>query len=105
MSLNTNRWNRLRYTFWAPFYDLVGWGFDGRRRESLRLLDPRPGERVLVVHNLGTAEAEAGPYTLLGAAAEPLFASAEIAAPVSGPEGWKVRLPAGASGVWVLTPR
>jgi phosphatidylethanolamine/phosphatidyl-N-methylethanolamine N-methyltransferase len=49
LRLNTNRWNRLRYTFWAPFYDLVGWGFDGRRRESLRLLDPRPGERILVV--------------------------------------------------------
>ena len=49
MRLNTNRWNRIRYTLWAPFYDLAGRAFDGRRRESLRLLELRPGERVLVV--------------------------------------------------------
>jgi ubiquinone/menaquinone biosynthesis C-methylase UbiE len=30
-------------------YDIVGRRFDGRRRESLRLLDVRPGERVLIV--------------------------------------------------------
>jgi ubiquinone/menaquinone biosynthesis C-methylase UbiE len=49
MAFNTNRWNRLRYTAWAPIYDWVGRTFDSRRRESLRLLDPRPGERVLLV--------------------------------------------------------
>jgi ubiquinone/menaquinone biosynthesis C-methylase UbiE len=49
MDLNTNRWNRLRYTLWAPVYDLVGRAFDARRRESLRLLDTKPGERVLLV--------------------------------------------------------
>lgn len=49
MGLNTNRWNRVRYTVWAPVYDLVGQIFDRRRRESLRLLDTRPGERVLLV--------------------------------------------------------
>jgi ubiquinone/menaquinone biosynthesis C-methylase UbiE len=47
--IDGNRWNRLRYSFWAPVYDLAGRAFDGRRRESLRLLDPRPGERVLIV--------------------------------------------------------
>lgn len=73
-----------------------------RSTPVLAFVREHQGERVLVVHNLGTAEAEAGPYTLPGVAAEPLFTSAEIAAPVSGPEGWKVRLPAGASGVWVL---
>ena len=49
MTINTNRWNRLRYTLWAPVYDLVGRRFDRQRRDSLRLLDPRPGERVLIV--------------------------------------------------------
>ena len=49
MHLNTNRWNRFRYTVWAPVYDLVGRRLDGKRRESLRVLDPRPGERVLLV--------------------------------------------------------
>lgn len=48
-SVETNRWNRLRYTLWAPGYDLVGRLFDGQRRASLRLLDVQPGERVLLV--------------------------------------------------------
>ena len=49
MRVDSNRWNRLRYTFWAPVYDTLVGAFDGKRRHSLRLLDPRPGERVLVV--------------------------------------------------------
>jgi ubiquinone/menaquinone biosynthesis C-methylase UbiE len=47
--LNTNRWNRLRYSFWAPLYDTLVGSFDGIRQDSLRLLDPRPGERILIV--------------------------------------------------------
>jgi len=47
--LNSNRWNRLRYTFWAPVYDTLVGAFDERRRHSLRLLDLSPGERVLIV--------------------------------------------------------
>ena len=49
MRINTNRWNRLRYTLWAPLYDLVGRRFDGQRRRSLKLLDPQPRDRVLLV--------------------------------------------------------
>lgn len=49
MLINTNPWNRLRYTVWAPFYDLVGGLFDARRRESIRRVELRPGERVLLV--------------------------------------------------------
>ena len=49
MSLNSNRWNRLRYTFWAPVYDRLVGSFGRARADSLRLLDPRPGERVLIV--------------------------------------------------------
>lgn len=47
--INTNRWNKLRYSLWAPVYDLAGRGFDRKRRESLQLLAVRPGERVLIV--------------------------------------------------------
>lgn len=47
--LNTNAWNRLRYSLYAPVYDLVGRRFDACRRHSLGLLAPRPGERVLLV--------------------------------------------------------
>jgi ubiquinone/menaquinone biosynthesis C-methylase UbiE len=47
--LNTNRWNRLRYSFWAPVYDPMIRVFGRQRRHSLRLLDPQPGERILIV--------------------------------------------------------
>jgi ubiquinone/menaquinone biosynthesis C-methylase UbiE len=46
--VNTNAWNRVRYTLLAPVYDRVA-GFRAQRRRSLELLAPRPGERVLVV--------------------------------------------------------
>jgi ubiquinone/menaquinone biosynthesis C-methylase UbiE len=49
MDLNTNTWNRARYTLWAPLYDIVGKRFDGRRRASLKLLDLKAGERLLIV--------------------------------------------------------
>jgi ubiquinone/menaquinone biosynthesis C-methylase UbiE len=47
--VETNEWNRARYTLWAPLYDVVGRRFDARRRESIGMLDLRPGERVLIV--------------------------------------------------------
>lgn len=49
MRLDTNAWNRLRYTVWAPVYDLAGRAFDPLRRESLRRLRAVPGTRVLIV--------------------------------------------------------
>jgi alpha-amylase len=58
------------------------------------------GERVLVVHNLGAAEAEAGPYAVEGNSFEAIFTTGEIAAPVRSEGGLKVKLPAGASAVW-----
>jgi phosphatidylethanolamine/phosphatidyl-N-methylethanolamine N-methyltransferase len=49
MRVNTNRWNRLRYTLYAPFYDLVARRLGRGRRRALELLDVRDGERVLIV--------------------------------------------------------
>lgn len=49
MRVNTNRWNRLRYTLYAPFYDLVGRRLGRGRRRALELLEVREGERVLIV--------------------------------------------------------
>jgi phosphatidylethanolamine/phosphatidyl-N-methylethanolamine N-methyltransferase len=46
--IDTNRWNRFRYTLWAPLYDYVV-RFGRQRKRSIELLDLRPGERVLVV--------------------------------------------------------
>jgi ubiquinone/menaquinone biosynthesis C-methylase UbiE len=47
--INTNTWNRIRYTAWAPLYDLVGRRFDRQRRESIQMLHLLPGERTLIV--------------------------------------------------------
>jgi ubiquinone/menaquinone biosynthesis C-methylase UbiE len=44
-------WNRLRYTFWAPFYDAIAAaaGFDAARRRSIERLRLQGGDRVLIV--------------------------------------------------------
>lgn len=48
MRVNTNRWNRLRYTLYAPFYDLVVRRIGAGRRRAVELLAVRDGERVLI---------------------------------------------------------
>jgi SAM-dependent methyltransferase len=48
MKINTNRWNRIRYTLFAPLYDRVA-SFAAQRRRSLELLALERGERVLLV--------------------------------------------------------
>lgn len=47
MTINTNRWNRLRYTLYAPLYDRIV-RLSRPRRRSIELLALRPGERVLI---------------------------------------------------------
>jgi ubiquinone/menaquinone biosynthesis C-methylase UbiE len=49
MTINTNRWNRARYTFYAPFYDLLARRLGKGRRRAIELLTVQPGERVLIV--------------------------------------------------------
>jgi phosphatidylethanolamine/phosphatidyl-N-methylethanolamine N-methyltransferase len=47
MRINTNAWNRIRYTFAAPVYDVVA-RFGWQRERSVGLLRLRAGERVLI---------------------------------------------------------
>jgi len=56
-----------------------------------------PGEKVLVLHNLGADAVTAGPYEVDDP--EPIFSSGEIVM-MQGEDGWRVNLPIGASGVW-----
>ena len=49
MSFDSNRWNRLRYSLWAPLYDRLVGSFGRARADSLRLLDLGPRDRVLIV--------------------------------------------------------
>lgn len=46
-----SRWNQVRYTVWAPVYDLMigALGFDQARRRSIERLQLRAGDRVLIV--------------------------------------------------------
>jgi ubiquinone/menaquinone biosynthesis C-methylase UbiE len=48
MAINTNRWNRVRYTLYAPFYDLIVGRVGRGRRRAIALLNVQPGERVLI---------------------------------------------------------
>lgn len=48
MPINTNTWNRLRYSVFAPFYDAVI-HLDRHRKRAIDLLDLRPGEDVLIL--------------------------------------------------------
>lgn len=49
MSINTNRWNRVRYSLIAPFYDMAGGTLAPWRRRSIEMLGLEPGESVLLV--------------------------------------------------------
>ena len=48
MNVNTNSWNRIRYSGLAPIYDLIARPTQRMRRRSLALLNLQPGERVLI---------------------------------------------------------
>lgn len=45
----TNRGLRRAYTLWAPAYDVIVAPLRRSRRRAVRLLDPKPGERLLLV--------------------------------------------------------
>jgi phosphatidylethanolamine/phosphatidyl-N-methylethanolamine N-methyltransferase len=47
--MNTNSWNRIRYSLYAPFYDWIGNQFNDDRRRSIDLLDLQQGEHVLLL--------------------------------------------------------
>jgi hypothetical protein len=55
-------WNRLRYTVWAPVYDVIvrAAGFDTFRRLSIDRLRLAPRDRVLIV-GAGTGLDGSGP--------------------------------------------
>ena len=53
--MNTNLWNRWRYTLYAPLYDWIVRPFNSSRQRSIELLALKPGERVLLL-GAGTGE-------------------------------------------------
>ena len=49
MKINTNRWNRIRYTLYTPGYDLAARVFDLSRKRSIDSLQVASGDKVLIV--------------------------------------------------------
>lgn len=49
MKINTNRWNRIRYTLYTPGYDILGKIFSSSRKKAIEKLDLKKGEHVLIV--------------------------------------------------------
>jgi len=49
MKINTNRWNKIRYTLYTPGYDLVARVVEKSRKRSIESLQIQPGDKVLII--------------------------------------------------------
>ncbi len=49
MRINTNFWNKIRYTLYAPGYDLVADYFKESRKKSIESLQVKAGDKVLII--------------------------------------------------------
>jgi len=49
MRINTNRWNKIRYTLYTPGYDLIARHFKDSRKKSIDSLDIKSGDKVLII--------------------------------------------------------
>lgn len=49
MRVNTNKWNKIRYTFFTPVYNLIGNVFNKYRKLSIDQLELKPRDKVLIV--------------------------------------------------------
>jgi len=49
MKINTNRWNKIRYTLYTPGYDKLANYFRESRKKSIDSLNIQPGDKILIV--------------------------------------------------------
>jgi len=49
LKINTNTWNRIRYTLYTPGYDLIARIFKDSREKSIDSLEIQPGDKVLII--------------------------------------------------------
>lgn len=49
MKINTNTWNRIRYTIYRPIYSVITSVFKPFRKQSIEGLDLQKGEKVLLL--------------------------------------------------------
>lgn len=49
MRINTNLWNKIRYTFYTPVYDWIASVFKSYRKQSIDALNIEPDDKVLIL--------------------------------------------------------
>lgn len=49
MRINTNRWNKIRYTLYTPGYDLVARVVEKSRKRSIESLQIQPDDKILII--------------------------------------------------------
>jgi phosphatidylethanolamine/phosphatidyl-N-methylethanolamine N-methyltransferase len=49
MAINTTSWNRIRYSVYAPFYNIITLLFRRSRKQAIEMLNLQSNERVLIV--------------------------------------------------------
>ena len=49
MRINTNTWNKIRYTLYTPGYDLIARHFKDSRKKSINSLGVKSGDKVLII--------------------------------------------------------
>jgi len=49
MKINTNNWNKIRYTLYTPGYDLIGRLLNESRKKSIDSLELKSNDKVLIV--------------------------------------------------------
>ncbi|MBX9853194.1 MAG: class I SAM-dependent methyltransferase [Cytophagaceae bacterium] len=49
MEVNTNTWNKIRYTVYLPVYDVIGNIFNRQRQRSIELAGIKPTDKILIV--------------------------------------------------------
>ncbi|OFX50729.1 MAG: phosphatidylethanolamine N-methyltransferase [Bacteroidetes bacterium GWA2_30_7] len=49
MKINTNTWNKIRYTIYTPIYDSLGRIFAESRKKSISSLEIKDDDRVLII--------------------------------------------------------
>ncbi|MFT3740913.1 MAG: methyltransferase domain-containing protein [Breznakibacter sp.] len=49
MVINTNRWNRIRYSVHSVYYDMLLAVLQKEREKAIRMLAPRDGDSILIV--------------------------------------------------------
>ncbi len=49
MNINTNTWNKIRYTIYTPGYDLIASYFNNSRKKSIDALGIKPRDKILII--------------------------------------------------------